>query len=81
MTVKERTRPGSETPSPERMIDSIARAICSSTCAYRGVTPCWSVHTSRHDAMEWPNPFCDAPGCHAIAADVYAQIIPKGRFR
>jgi hypothetical protein len=56
------------------MIDSIARAICSSNCEAHNMTPCWSFHTDRPDAMEWPNPFCDHPGCIATAKRVYQEI-------
>lgn len=71
--------PGFETPAAERMVDAIARAVCSTNCAYRGVTPCWSVHTHREDAQEWPNPNCSEPGCLAIATEVYLAVVPRGR--
>lgn len=74
--------PGSEAPVSARMIERIARSLCSARCAYRGVTPCWSSHTDRADAMEWPNPHCNDPGCHSMAADVYADVVPgSGRRR
>lgn len=75
-SAKEMREPGFESSAAIRTIDTIARAICSANCAYRGVTPCWSVHTDRSDAMEWPNPLCNEPGCHSIATDVYQQVTP-----
>lgn len=60
--------------------DKIAKAICTETCAFKGEPPCWSIHTDRPDgegkypAMEWPNPYCDEPGCHALAEAVIAAI-------
>lgn len=56
------------------LVDTIAMTICSSTCAARGVTPCWSPLTDRPDAMEWPNPFCDNPGCSTVAERIYQEI-------
>ncbi len=73
--------PGFEAPAAMRTIDAMARAICSSNCAYRGVAPCWSIWTDRADAMEWPNPNCDAPGCFQTAIDVYQAIVPGRRKR
>lgn len=78
---KGKIAPGSETSADLRMIDAIARSICSSNCAYRGVTPCWSQFTHRPDALEWPNPFCNEPGCLSIATDVYEAVVPKRKFR
>lgn len=60
-------------------IDRIARALCTSTCAYHGKPPCWSVHNLSEDAMEWPNPFCADPGCHSLATDVYLDVVPRRR--
>lgn len=56
------------------MRERIERAMCSERCAQRGVTPCWSSHTDRPDAMEWPNPFCELPGCHDLARAVMDEI-------
>lgn len=75
----EHKRHGTETSVATRTIDRIARSICAANCAYRGITPCWSIHTQRADAQEWPNPNCNEPGCHSIATDVYMDMPGKAR--
>ena len=56
-------------------VDMIARAICSEKCEARGVEPCWSPTCDRSDALEWPNPYCTDPNCHALAKRVYMEIV------
>lgn len=48
-------------------VDRVARRLCTERCAELGLAPCWSPHTERPNALEWPNPFCEKPNCHAMA--------------
>lgn len=52
--------------------DRIARAICREKCAFMGEPPCFD--KSIFGEEPWPNPYCDEPGCHALAAAVVAEI-------
>jgi hypothetical protein len=52
------------------MIDKIAKTICRERCAFFGERPCFMVHDDAGLAMRWPNPNCDEPGCHALAAAI-----------
>jgi hypothetical protein len=44
----------------EDLIDRVARAICTETCAFLGEPPCWKVGPGL-------SPDCDEPGCLALA--------------
>jgi hypothetical protein len=54
--------------------DKIARAICREKCAFYGDPPCFLLEDDDGSAAEWPNPYCDEPGCHALAAAVVASL-------
>jgi hypothetical protein len=56
------------------MRERFARRICTEHCAFKDKPPCWSPYTSRKDAMEWPNPNCKSPGCHAIADGLIEEL-------
>lgn len=57
------------TPMQERTPEeTIARALCREQCAFRGEPPCFLVEDNQGDPLPWPNPNCDEPGCHALAA-------------
>lgn len=58
----------------ESRIERIAKRICSETCAAKGIVACFSHQCHREDAMEWPNPFCDKPGCHALALAIMEEF-------
>lgn len=50
--------------------ERVARAICAEKCAFMGEPPCYTV------AIEWPNPNCSEPGCHAEAQAAIAALEP-----
>ncbi|HRP26378.1 hypothetical protein [Thauera sp.] len=54
--------------------EALARAICRETCAYRGEPPCFLVEDGDGKPLPWPNPDCDEPGCHALAAAAVLAI-------
>lgn len=49
--------------------DAIARAICREKCAFYGEPPCWTIG-------EWPNVYCDEPGCEALAIAAWNTRAP-----
>lgn len=55
-------------------VEQIARAICREACAFMGEQPCFSV-----EGEPWPNPDCNEPGCHALAAAVAEDLDREGR--
>ena len=48
--------------------EAAARAICQERCAFMGEPACWQVSGGAGSELPWPNPDCDEPGCHALAA-------------
>lgn len=55
--------------------DEIARAICREKCAFYGEPPCWALTDDETgEALPWPNPHCDEPGCDALASAVAAEL-------
>lgn len=55
--------------------DDIELAICQESCAFRGEPPCWRIVPD-----DWPNPECDEPRCHALAASVIASLRARSRM-
>ena len=65
---------------PAPITDRIARAICREQCAVYGEPPCFESR-AEHPPFKnhiWPNPDCDEPGCHALAAAVVAELEKMG---
>ncbi|MBU8540793.1 hypothetical protein [Falsiroseomonas tokyonensis] len=52
--------------TPEQ-IAAVTRAICRERCAFMGEPPCFEVCGDDGEALPWPNPQCDDPGCEAMA--------------
>jgi hypothetical protein len=55
-------------------VDAIERAICAEHCAFFGEPPCWQVTDDHGEALLWPNPDCDEPGCHSLAQAAAAAL-------
>jgi hypothetical protein len=57
-------------------LDTIARALCREKCAFMGEPPCFALMAGDGEALAWPNPQCNEPGCHAEAEAVLAALSP-----
>ncbi len=58
--------------------EKIARAICREKCAFYGDPPCFEMTGDQDEELPWPNPGCDEPGCHALAAAVAEALGRQG---
>lgn len=59
---------------PPDTTDTIARAICAESCAYRGEPACYEMRDDQGNHYPWPHTGCDEPGCQALAERVVAAL-------